>query len=81
MKTTIEMPDALLAEARRLATREGRTLRDVLEESLRDLLARRSRKGEFRLRSATFKGQGLQPPFVDADWEQIRDKAYEGRGT
>jgi hypothetical protein len=81
MKTTVEIPDSLLAEARRLAVREGRTLREVLEDSLRDFLAHRGRRGGFRLRRATFKGQGLQPPFADATWERIRDAAYEGRGT
>lgn len=81
MKTTVEIPDVLFEEIRRLAARERRTLREVMEEGLRDLLQRRGLHGEFRLRRATFKGEGLQPQFADGIWDRIRDAAYEGRGT
>ena len=35
----------------------------------------------FRLRDASFAGQGLQSAFRNGSWEQIRDAAYEGRGS
>ena len=38
------------------------------------------RSGAFRLRKASFKGQGLQPGVAGASWERIREMAYEGRG-
>jgi len=79
MKTTIEIPDSLLTEARRLAAREGTTVRALVEQGLRRIVAERKRSGTFRLRKASFKGQGLQPG-VDASWERIREMAYEGRG-
>ncbi len=41
MKTTIEIADALLSEAREVARRERSTLRAVVEEGLRVALARR----------------------------------------
>jgi len=80
MKTTVEIPDSLLEEAKRLASREGTTVRALVEEGLRRTLAERKRAKGFRLRKATFKGTGMQPAFAGASWDQIRDTAYEGRG-
>lgn len=80
MKTTIEIPDALLGEARRLAAREGITVRALVEQGLRRVLAEKKRAGAFRLRKATFRGQGLQPGVKDASWDHLRELAYEGRG-
>jgi hypothetical protein len=81
MKTTVEIADSLLEEARRTAAREGRTVRALVEEGLRKVLAERKRGSTFRLRKATFKGEGLQPQVAGASWERIRELAYEGRGT
>lgn len=81
MKTTVEIPDALLEEARRVAAKEGRPVRALVEEGLRKVLAERARKGAFRLRRASFRGEGLQPSAAGASWERIRDLAYEGRGA
>jgi hypothetical protein len=80
MKTTVEIPDSLLAEARRLAAREGTTVRALIEQGLRQVLAERKRSGGFRVRKATFKGTGLQSGVAGASWERIREMAYEGRG-
>ncbi len=41
MRTTIRLDDALLAEAKALAARSGRTLTKVIEDALRETLARR----------------------------------------
>jgi hypothetical protein len=80
VKTTVEIADALLEEAKRVAARESTTLRELMEEGLRRSLDdRRKRKG-FRLRRASFRGKGLQPG-VSEDWERIREAAYEGRGA
>lgn len=81
MKTTVEISDALATEIRELAARERTTLRELIEAGLRSVLRERSRKGAFRLRDATFSGNGLQPEFRGADWERIREAAYEGRGA
>ncbi len=80
MKTTVEIPDSLLEAARKLASREGTTVRALVEEGLRRMVAERKRARVFRLRKATFKGDGLQPHVAGAPWERIRDMAYEGRG-
>ena len=81
MKTTVEIPDSLLDDARKVAAREGSTVRALVEEGLRKVLAdRRQRSGAFRLRKATFGGSGLQPGVAGASWDRIREMAYEGRG-
>ncbi len=80
MKTTVEIPDSLLQEARKVALREGTTVRAMVEQGLRQVLARRKSATAFRLRKATFKGEGLQPEVSGASWERIREMAYEERG-
>lgn len=81
MKTTVEIADALLEEARRVAAREHRTLRDLVEEGLRRVVGERKRPARFKLRRATFKGAGLQPSVSEGNWDRIRDLVYEGRGS
>jgi putative antitoxin of VapBC-like toxin-antitoxin system len=80
MKTTIQIPDGLFAETRKLAQRERTTLKALVEEGLRRVISERRQRGRFRLRKATFRGRGLQPPLAAAPWEQIRELSYEGRG-
>ncbi|MDH4181271.1 MAG: type II toxin-antitoxin system VapB family antitoxin [Betaproteobacteria bacterium] len=80
MKTTVEIPDALLEEARKLAARQDSTLRVLIIEGLRRVVAERKRAGGFRLRKASFRGSGLQPDVADAPWERIRELAYDKRG-
>jgi hypothetical protein len=80
MKTTIDIPDSLLAEAKKLASREGMSLKVLLLESLRRVIQERKRKVPFRLPKVTYKGEGLQAHFQGASWEKIRDFTYEGRG-
>ncbi len=79
MKTTVEIADGLLDEVRRVAAREGTTVRALIEAGLRKEIQGRKRGGRFRLRRATFKGRGLRPELAGAGWERVRDLAYEGR--
>jgi len=82
MKTTIELSDAALTEAKRVAQREKTTLRALVEEGLRRVLAeRRARRGGFRLRHVTFKGDGLSPEFEAGGWAATRDAIYRERGA
>ncbi len=81
MKTTVEISDQLLDEARRAAARRGVTLRALIEEGLRVVVKTSRRRPEFRLRSASFEGDGLTPAFADGDWDRIRDAVYTGRGA
>lgn len=80
MKTTIEISDPLLRQARKLASQQGITLRALIEQSLRAAIAERKQTSGFKLRRATFKGNGLQPEMRDAGWERLREMAYGNRG-
>lgn len=81
MKTTIDLADTLLDEARRLARREGTTVRALVEQGLRQVVAQSKHRGPpFRLRDASFAGDGLRPEPADASWGRLREPAYEGRG-
>ena len=81
MKTTVEISDSLMRDARKEAAREGITLRALIERGLRRVIAETGREAAFKLRRVTFKGKGLQAELSEAGWEKIRDMAYESRGT
>ncbi len=80
MKTTIDIPEPLLRDARKLAARKGTTLRALVEQGLRQVLEDSNRSRTFRLRKASFRGRGLQREPRDASWEQLRALTYESRG-
>jgi hypothetical protein len=81
MKTTVEISNGLLLEAKRVAARERTTVRALVEEGLRRALQERRRKDGFRLRKASFRGDGLQPDVAAGSWERIRELLYHGRGA
>lgn len=81
MKTTVELPDGLLTEARRVARREGTTLKALLEQGLRRTLAERAARPRFTLRDGSVEGRGLHPDADGADWQTLRDLSYRGRGA
>jgi hypothetical protein len=81
MKTTLEISDPLLREARKVAAREKTTLRALVEQGLRQVVAEKKKDKPFRLRDASFKGDGLHPDVANLSWDEIRDLIYEGRGS
>jgi hypothetical protein len=67
MRTTVRLDERLLAEAKKRAAETGRTLTAVLEDALRETLARRSTRAKRRpVRLKTVKGDGVRPG-VDLD--------------
>lgn len=67
MRTTISLPDPLLAQARRRAAETGRSLTAFVADAVREALARRTRAREQPpVHLTTFRGSGLQPG-VDLD--------------
>jgi len=81
MKTTVEIPDSLLEQTKQLAMRERTTVRALMEEGLRRIVAERKGTKAFKLRKASFRGKGLHPQLAGAEWREIRDTIYEGRGA
>jgi hypothetical protein len=78
MKTTVDISDNLLKEAKEYAARMGIPMRQVIELGLQ--LALRSKKPsrrQFRLKTITTQGKGLA---CDEDWSIIRSFIYEGHG-
>ncbi len=80
MKTTIDISDPVLNQARKLAARQGTTVKALVELGLRRIIAEQRQTGTFRLRRASFKGNGLKPEWRDASWERLRELAYEAHG-
>ena len=67
VRTTIDLPDDLLVELKKRAASSRRTLKAVIEDSLRQAVARRGagrKAGPIRL--TTYGAGGLQPG-VDLD--------------
>lgn len=81
MKTTIDISDLLLRQAKALVRKEDITLRELVEQGLKmALLERRARQAAFKLQDASVSGKGLQPDAAAMSWEQIRRLSYEGHG-
>ena len=81
MKTTVDIPDAVLEAARRKAGEEKTTVTALIEEGLRRVVDERGAKPGFRLKKASFGGRGLQPAWLTRDGKRLRELAYKGRGA
>ena len=77
MKTTVEISDSLLDRARQVAASRSTTLRELIEEGLRNVLDTKHRE-PFKLREGAYGKGGLLQP---ATWDEIRDEIYKGRGA
>jgi hypothetical protein len=81
MKTTFDLPEPLLREAKRRAAETGTTVKALVEEGLRRAVEERGRAKRYRLRRVTYRGRGLRRELAGAPWETLRDLAYKGRGA
>ena len=79
MKTTIDIADPLLNQAKKLAAREGKTLKVIVERGLQLVLRERKSRAMFVLKDASVDGKGLRPDARRLSWDQIRNLSYEGR--
>ncbi len=73
MKTTIDIPDALADEAKRLVRAEGTTLRDLVVSGLRTEIERRSSGLRPDFTFPTVSGKGL---VVDLAARDVIDRSY-----
>jgi hypothetical protein len=76
MKTTLEISDNLFRRAKKLAEREGKTFKAVVEEALVTRLeAREQAAAPYLLEIPVVSGE-ITPEFLNAPWEKIRDELY-----
>jgi hypothetical protein len=80
VRTTIYLPDDLLADSKRFAAETGRTLTRLIEDSLREALARRHRLAEQRRPQLPTFGGGRLLPGVDLDDSAALLDLMEGSG-
>jgi hypothetical protein len=81
MKTTINIADNLLASAKALARREKTSLKELTEEGLQLVLARREEGSTRKVKPVVFQGRGLSPAFHGKSWAELRDEIYRGYGS
>ena len=74
MKTTIEIADNLLSQAKARARAQQITLRSLIEESLAATLDKPL--PTIMVKPVTFQGKGLSREFAEASWDTIRDTIY-----
>jgi hypothetical protein len=66
MKTAVEIPNSLLEQPKHLVLREHTTVRALVEDGLRQIVAEHKRAKAFGIRKASFRGKGLQPQMAGA---------------
>jgi hypothetical protein len=79
MRTTIRIDEHLLAEAKEVAARSGRTLNAVVEDALREVFARRPPGEKKRPRLPVFRGGRLRPGVDLSDNAGLLDLMEEDR--
>lgn len=75
MKTTLNIDDTVMARLKREAARQGRTMSELVETALRQLLQARKSRGEL-VPLPTFKSGGALVDVADRD---ALYQAMEGR--
>lgn len=70
MKTTVNLPDPLLEQARKQARRDGVTFKELLEVSLQREIERREREAgaPFRVGEFVVDGHGVASEVREGDW-------------
>ena len=81
MKTTIDISDNLLNQAKQLARKEKTTLKELTEEGLQLVLSRRNQHSFRKIKPVIVNGTGLSPAFGGKSWAEIRDEIYRGYGS
>lgn len=79
MRTTINVDDGLLAEAKRRAAERETTLTKLIEDALRAALNQRAAAADEPFRTVTFRGGGLMPGADLDDNAALRDLLDDGQ--
>ena len=78
MKTTVEIDDELLRQAKLRAAERGETLRALLERGLqRELDATYRPPSGYVFRDASVGGGWVKREYLPWHWDKVRDAAYQ----
>ena len=76
VKTTLDIRDELLESAKRLAKREGQSLRAVVEEGLRLILCASQEKTKYVLEDFSVGNPDVSDPLELLTWQDLRGEIY-----
>jgi len=79
MRTSIDIPDALMKRLKRVAIEESTTLRQLLIEGAERRLDGVATRKKNRYVDRSVDGKGVQPGVNENDWEQTRAMIYGER--
>ena len=81
MKTTLDIHDELLLQAKRHAKSTGRSLRAVVEDGLRGVLSSAEERPSYRLPDLRVGDPAAADPLESYSWPELRETIYGGPGT
>jgi hypothetical protein len=77
MKTTLDIQDVLLLRAKRLSKRTGKSLRALVEEGLKLVLAEQgTNTTRYELRDCSVGDANASNPLESWSWQDLRDEIY-----
>ena len=76
MKTTLDIHDELLNQAKRHARETRRPLRAVVEEGLRMVLSKEPGAKSYVLPDRSYGGSEVHDPLASYTWSELRDIIY-----
>ena len=81
MRTTIELSTAILHRAKCLAKARNTSVKALIEDGLRKIFEESEKAPPFTLKDGAYGKGGLVQGLDHTDWDLIRDRLYEGRGS
>jgi hypothetical protein len=75
----MDISDALLARAKRHASRTGKPLRALVEEGLRQVLSTESARPKYELPDCSVGNARAPNPLEALSWQDLRNEIYGGR--
>lgn len=80
MRTSVDIPDPLLRQAKKAARERGTTLRQLVVEGLRSMVGRGEPARRHRLKDLSFGEGGLVDGLSWSDAERLDTLVYGDRG-
>ncbi len=81
MKTTVQIPDALLADVQKIAAKNKTTFRALVQEGLLHVVEQDQKKRKpFKMKDMSVGPKKINEKLVGLQWEDIIDLAYGDRG-